>query len=134
RGGDGEVGAWLAATPATPLPLDFTDGSRVELAPGARARVVGIDAHGARVVLERGTADVSVVHRDATRWSVVSGPFEVHVIGTRFAATWEPSDESLTVRLDEGAVAIDGACLATSHVLRAGESVRLSCRDVVASA
>lgn len=129
-----EVGAWLAAAPTAPLPVAFSDGSRIDLAPGARARVVEVTEDGARVVLERGSADVAVVHREATRWAIVSGPFEVRVVGTRFEAAWDPAEEALTVHLAEGEVAIAGACLAAPHTLRRGESVRLSCRDVVAPA
>ena len=44
-----------------------------------------------------GAADVSVVHRAETRWSIVSGPFEVRVIGTRFEAAWDPAEEALSL-------------------------------------
>jgi TolA-binding protein len=130
----GQVGAWIASPPGEATPITFSDGSRIDLRADARARVVEVSDRGARVLLERGSAGVTVVHRDSTRWSIASGPFEVHVVGTRFEATWDAVEEALTVRLDEGEVAIAGACLGAPHRLQRGESVRLSCRDVVAAA
>src|SRR5690606_26135445 len=104
----GEVGAWIAATSAADLPVTFSDGARLDLRRDARARVVEVTPHGARVLLERGEVGVSVVHREETRWAVVGGPFEIQVVGTRFDARWNPEEEALTVRLTEGEVAITG--------------------------
>jgi transmembrane sensor len=129
----GEVGAWIAATPAGDTPVAFSDGSRLDLRADGRARVVETSEVGARVLLERGSVGVSVVHRDTTKWAVVSGPFEIRVIGTKFEASWSAADEALTVRLDEGEVAIAAPCLREPHKLVRGESVRLSCKDVVAA-
>ena len=97
----GHAGEWIAAADSA-LRLDFSDGSRVTLQPAARARVLTVDAGGARVVLERGAVDAAIVHRDQTRWHVEAGPFTVHVIGTRFAARWQPEVERLAITLEEG--------------------------------
>ena len=39
----GVVGAWIAAPPGAELPIRFSDGSVLRLAPGGRARVAAVD-------------------------------------------------------------------------------------------
>src|SRR5688572_22427196 len=76
------------------VPLSFSDGSSVELAPGSRASVGELSRHGAELTLAAGNASVHVVHREQTRWLVNAGPFRVRVTGTRFEVGWDPkSDE-----------------------------------------
>ncbi len=94
-----------------PLPLDFADGTRVVLAPGATTDVREVRSHGAQVALVRGTIDVHVVHTDATRWDVLAGDFDVTVTGTRFDATWDPERGELTVAMKEGTVRVSGPCV-----------------------
>jgi hypothetical protein len=133
EGAPGEVGAWVAAT-SEPIPLRFSDGSRFDLRPSGRARVVGVNERGAQLLLERGAVGADVVHREKSAWTVAAGPFEVHVIGTRFEAAWDPATEVLTVALDEGRVEVTGPCLREARPVVEGESVRVSCRDVIAKA
>ncbi|WP_437294775.1 FecR domain-containing protein [Sorangium sp. So ce426] len=123
----GAVGRWVAAD-ASQVGLDFSDGSRVDLAPGTRARVTEVGPRGASVLLERGSLRVRVVHRDDTRWVVAGGPFEVHVIGTEFDITWNTEAEELTVAMITGRVRILGPCVDPSgRALAAPEATRLSC-------
>ena len=56
----GQVGAYVAPSGAAPLGLRFSDGSHVELEPGARARVSETTARGATFLLETGRAEVDV--------------------------------------------------------------------------
>jgi TolA-binding protein len=128
RAVDPRPGAWQTASETASLPLEFSDGSEVVLSPRARARVLERDSNGARVYLERGRAHVSVVHRPSTRWGIEAGPFDVAVTGTRFDMEWEPGDETLSVKMDEGKVEISGCGLGVRRVT-AGESVRFSCRN-----
>jgi transmembrane sensor len=122
----GVVGAWIAAPPAAELPIRFSDGSVLLLAPGGRARVAAVDADGAEVALERGTLDLSVVHRARTRWTVRVGPFQVHVIGTRFETRWDPVEEQLVVALREGAITVSGPVVGEGRAVRAGERLTVS--------
>jgi TolA-binding protein len=116
---DAPRGDLAAASPATgprradrePLPLDFADGTRVIVKPGAQTNVREVRPHGAVVALERGTIDVHVVHTDATRWDVLAGEFDVTVTGTRFDATWDPDRRELTVAMSEGTVRVSGPCV-----------------------
>ncbi|XXX73219.1 FecR domain-containing protein [Sorangium sp. So ce134] len=126
-GSPGAVGRWVAAD-ASQVGLDFSDGSRVDLAPGTRARVTEVGPLGAGVLLERGSLHVRVVHRDDTRWVVVGGPFEVHVIGTEFDVTWDTEAEELAVSMSAGRVRVLGPCVEPpGRAVAAPESIRLTC-------
>jgi ferric-dicitrate binding protein FerR (iron transport regulator) len=133
----GRVGAWLAAPARRPLPLEFRGGTEIELAPGARARVASVSEEGARVVLERGKAHISVVHRTGARWLVHVGPYEVTVTGTEFDVAWDPSAERFDLDMEEGRVEVTGPLLGEGRRVAAGERVgadvragRLSVRGV----
>jgi ferric-dicitrate binding protein FerR (iron transport regulator)/TolA-binding protein len=122
-GGDerhGRVGEWVAASAAS-LPIAFSDGTRLALAAGSRARVEAVDADGARVVLERGELEASVRHRAATRWSVDAGPYVVQVTGTQFSVSWDPESERFDLTLQEGSVVAFGPMLAEGRRIAKGE-------------
>ncbi|WP_199693412.1 FecR domain-containing protein, partial [Sorangium cellulosum] len=126
-GAPGAVGRWVAADNAK-VGLDFSDGSRVDLAPGTRARVTEVGPLGAGVLLERGSLHVRVVHRDDARWVVAGGPFEVHVIGTEFDVTWDTEAEELAVSMSAGRVRVLGPCVEPpGRAVAAPESLRLTC-------
>jgi hypothetical protein len=82
------------------------------------------------VLIESGTVHAAVEHRSsATRWLVHAGPFEVRVTGTRFDATWEPSDETLRIVVTEGAVAVSGPLLPPDRAVVAGEFLYVGVRS-----
>lgn len=122
----GIVGEWIAAPPAAELPIRFSDGSLLRLAPTGRARVVSVNEHGAEIALERGSLDLAVVHREHARWLVRVGPFQVHVIGTRFETSWDPVTEQFGVALREGAITISGPVVGDARAVRAGERLTIS--------
>jgi len=128
----GTTGAFIAAPPAKELPVTFSDGSRVRLAPAARARVAQVGHDGARVLVESGTVHVAVVHRDeATKWAVEAGPFEVRVTGTKFDLSYDPNDTgTLIVKLEEGSVFVRGCGMGEGRRLNVGEQLRASCKDL----
>ncbi len=127
-GETGEVGAWIAASSGAALPLQFSDGTVVSLSAGARARVSAVDANGARIVIERGRANASVVHRAASHWLVDVGPFAVTVVGTRFDVSWDADDEVFQLRLLEGSVLVAGPCLREPRQLVQGHLLRVLCK------
>jgi hypothetical protein len=131
-GARAQAGAWVSAGSES-VPINFSEGSRLEVHPLGHARIISVDGHGAAVLLERGTLTASVVHRERTAWTVLAGPFEVHVVGTRFDATWDPGTETLVIALAEGRVEVTGPCLRDAHGVSAGETVQISCRDVIAN-
>jgi TolA-binding protein len=122
----GAVGAWIASPPGAARPIRFSDGSLLVLAPEGRARVTSVDADGAEVALERGALEVSVVHHEHTRWTLRSGPFQVHVVGTRFDLRWDADAERLEVALREGAITVSGPVVGDARAVRAGERLTIS--------
>ncbi|MEZ4313043.1 MAG: hypothetical protein R3F14_33895 [Polyangiaceae bacterium] len=56
--------------------MEFSDGTRLRIGPESTVRVATVGAEGSRIVLESGTLEAAVVHREQTRWFVDSGPFE----------------------------------------------------------
>jgi hypothetical protein len=93
--------------------VSFSDGSRIRIEPSTSARIAGVSADGAHLVLERGLLDVDVVHRAGAEWTIEAGPYEVAITGTAFSMSWD-SDE-LTVAMIRGSVMVKGP-LATSGV------------------
>ncbi|HVR21018.1 MAG TPA: FecR domain-containing protein [Polyangiaceae bacterium] len=128
-GGPPLLGAWLGAPQARPLSLEFSDGSRFELAPGSKARLVTLAQSGARVELAAGTLRVHVVPRKATDFRLDAGPFGVHVTGTRFEMSYRPESEAFELFLEEGQVELTGCVFGQGRKLAAGQSVRASCGE-----
>ncbi len=125
----GRVGDPIEATGPAPVALRFSEGSSVVLEQGGRARVLSAESAGARVLLETGTAEVSIVHRSQrpTHWNFDVGPFQVLVVGTKFRVSWNPHKQSFDLATWEGAVAITGTCLRGKRTVAAGEHVDLTC-------
>jgi ferric-dicitrate binding protein FerR (iron transport regulator) len=127
----GVLGDWEAAPDDARLPLRFSDGTRVELEPHARARVVAVGRAGAEVVIESGRAHVRVEPvrfrvPGESPWRVNLGPFSVEVTGTRFDVEWDPRADQFSLDLLEGSVQSSG-CDGLSHTLVAGQGIRASC-------
>ncbi|HEY8073270.1 MAG TPA: FecR family protein [Labilithrix sp.] len=123
----GVVGAFLAAPAEREMPLAFSDGTNIRLAPLAKARVSEVGPNGARVLLESGVVHAEVVHRPDAHWSVDAGPFEVRVTGTKFDVAWDPSEASIVVELREGSVVVTGCTLGEGRRVVAGEKLHVSC-------
>jgi hypothetical protein len=104
----GRVGAYVAPTGDVPLDLKFTEGSLVELKPGARARVAATTPLGATVLLETGRAAVDVVHRDRADWTVVAGPYSVRVHGTAFTVEFDSKTQLFELVMRSGVVSVEG--------------------------
>ncbi|MCS6901078.1 MAG: FecR domain-containing protein [Myxococcales bacterium] len=126
-GQPGAPDAWIAA-PEGGLPVQFSDGTSLHLTPAAQARVAEIDRQGARVILERGRAELSVVRRPGARWLVNAGPFEVRVTGTRFSVEWDASQERFHLTMEEGSVEVRSPCHTETRRFVAGESVSMVCK------
>jgi ferric-dicitrate binding protein FerR (iron transport regulator) len=100
-------GPYVSAT-ATPVTVEFSDGSVVRADPGSRLRVDEPSSRGARVLVERGRAAVNVTQRYGSAWSFLGGPFEVRVTGTRFELDWDPASEVLELEMRQGTVEVRG--------------------------
>jgi transmembrane sensor len=120
---DGDVGGFVRAPADLPVDLRFSDASNITLEASGRARVVDVDANGARVVLESGVAHVAITHREASRWHIIAGPFDVVVTGTQFDVAWEPTTEQFSVHMKQGTVHVLGTLLGEGHALSTGEEL-----------
>ncbi|MEO5769638.1 MAG: FecR family protein, partial [Polyangia bacterium] len=109
--------------------VHFSEGTEVALASGARLRVVGRNAHGAALALDRGRARFAVTHLSGAHWSVATGPFTVDVIGTRFTLDWSPRDERLVVDLTAGSVLVRGASVGGPVAMHPGERLIATAAD-----
>jgi hypothetical protein len=115
-------GPYVSAS-TDPVSVAFSDGTIVRAEPGSRLRVDEPTRSGARVLIERGRAAVSVAHRSGAEWSFLGGPFEVRVTGTRFDLDWDPAAEVLEIGMREGAVEVRGP-LGGAVTVRGGQRFR----------
>lgn len=122
--GSNKADSYVSAPSDRPLIVRFSDETLVEVEAGSRLRIEDTTRDGARVLLERGSAQVHVVHRPQSRWTFAAGPFDVLVTGTRFDLHWNPSSEALQLELREGSVEIRTPFAAAPVALRGGQAFR----------
>jgi ferric-dicitrate binding protein FerR (iron transport regulator) len=115
-----EANGYVARAGAAPTELRFSDGTRVQLARGARMSVSAPGPHGARLRVENGEAHFEVTHRPGADWSVEAGPYRVQVTGTVFDVRWSAGDEA-AVALRAGSVRVTGPHLAAPVTLAPGQ-------------
>jgi hypothetical protein len=123
-GGSNLQGTYVSAPAEAPVELQFSDGSGVRAEAGSRLRVDETFSDGARVLIEKGQASSHVTHRKRSNWTFVAGPFEVHVVGTRFDLNWDPLSEEFDLRLREGSVEVRSPLADGPIVVRAGQRFR----------
>jgi len=92
----------------TATSVAFSDGSRLKLTSGARARINDVTAHGAHVDLLEGEVAVDIVKADGNAWFVQAGPYQVHVVGTAFDVRWDKERRRIEVDLQRGSVVVTG--------------------------
>lgn len=126
----GQVGALLEARAEGPLSARFSDGSRFTLGPSTRARVQSLRPNGADLVLEGGTIRSEVRPAGAHLWRLSVGPFTVLVTGTRFDTRWVPDTDQFELNLYQGKLSVSGCGIEKQLEIRAGETVRASCRPL----
>lgn len=121
-------GAYVAAGSA-PSTIRFSDGTEFDVQPATHGRVTTVDRHGARLVLERGVAIARVHHLPDAEWHVAAGPFDVHVVGTKFQVSWDPEREVFRLDLHEGAVVVSGGLLDRGRSVGSGQTLLVSVRE-----
>ncbi|MBN2717961.1 MAG: FecR domain-containing protein [Deltaproteobacteria bacterium] len=116
-------GEWLSAIEA-PRSVVFSDHSRVRLRKGAAARILKEEGHNVHFLLEKGTAEVEVVHHNDTHWILDCGPYTVSVIGTRFLLSWDPSGRIFDLKMIDGTVELVGPMVEKGRRVSGRESFR----------
>lgn len=114
---------WVQTSDEGTGQLAFSDGTKVDVAPGTSLRIARVNVRGADLVQERGRAFYAVTRRPAGAWRVAAGPYQVTVTGTRFAVSWAPERGEFVTELHEGSVVIAGPA-AQGIVLHAGQRFR----------
>jgi TolA-binding protein len=113
--------------------LAFSDGSKVRIAARSRGHVMNVNGHGARFALDDGKVSVDIVHRPRAQWTFEAGPFVVSVHGTSFTVAWNPADAVFELRLQTGAVSVASPLAGPEIGLRAGQTLRVSLRDLTST-
>jgi len=124
-GHSGTVGAWLTAEPARDLGLRFSEGTRVSLGQGSRARVSAVTRGGARIELQSGSVDAEVTHLPGASWSFGAGPFEVAVTGTHLGVSWSPDIGQFELSVTSGSVLVKGPFIQGLQAVQAGQVCRV---------
>lgn len=117
------TGQWIEAP--EPTKLSFSDGTRLVLAAGARARVAEIAAEGANIELGGGSLDAEVEPRSEASWRLMAGPYAVQVTGTAFTMQWDPDTQQLLITMREGSVRVTGPSLGAGRDLHAPEHLEV---------
>ena len=121
----GTEGAFVAAPGAAAVTLRFDDGSRFEVEPTARVRVVSSSPSSAELHLESGTLRGDVAgHAKAGDWRVKAGPFDLAVRGTSFEMSWD--GDQLEVHDITGKVVVTGPHATEGVAVNRGERLRVS--------
>jgi transmembrane sensor len=119
--------------PATGLHLALSDGSSVELGPGARFEPIESSASSFIAVLDQGDASFDVRPGGPRRWQIECGLATVEVVGTRFSCDRAP--DHLHVGVERGVVLVRGERVPNRvRRLAAGESLDVFDATVAPSA
>jgi transmembrane sensor len=119
--------------PAAGLHLALSDGSSVELGPGARFEPIESSAQSFIAVLDKGDASFDVRPGGPRRWQIECGLATVEVVGTRFSCARAP--EHLHVGVEHGVVLVRGERVPNRvRRLAAGESLDVFDATVAPSA
>jgi len=121
EGGDLVEGGYLRESGRGGIKLFFAEGTEFILMPGTRSRLRAVDASGARIAIEQGTASFQVTPAREHRWQVDVGPFLVTVTGTVFTVAWDAATEKFELKLRHGRVTVSGPVSGGEIALRAGQ-------------
>jgi hypothetical protein len=123
EGGSLVEGGYLRESGRDGIKLFFAEGTEFFLKSGTRSRLRSVDASGARIAIEQGTAAFQVTPAPAgnRRWQVDVGPFLVTVKGTVFTVSWDAAKEKFELTLRHGRVTVSGPVSGGEISLRAGQ-------------
>jgi TolA-binding protein len=120
--------ALFIAVPDAPVEVEFSDGSRLVLATGSRARVETSELEGGRIVLEAGglAIDATADDDDEQRsFAVDAGPFGLALADAACDVTWDGSTQRLGIVVHTGRVHVSGPA-DQAHEVVAGQRIDIS--------
>ncbi len=88
------------------LTVDYSDGSRLELAARTRLEVLAGDSHSAAVRLKRGSVVCDLASLQGRQFSVFAEGVEVRVTGTRFTVNLNTETKQIEVSVQRGSVMV----------------------------
>ena len=117
-----ESGA-LVESSDTPVGVQLSDGSSVELAAQTRLRVLRDQPTGVEVELADGRASFDVTHVDDRSFTVLASTVAVHVIGTKFEVVRvaRPEGTEVQVSVERGIVEVERTDRGDARRLTVGE-------------
>ena len=121
-----KTGLSLQATVEEPLPLKFTDGSRLQLEESSTGRIVDATTKNVKIVLNHGRISATIKKNTGIKWSVEAGPYQVRVTGTKFSVFWSEDKALFNVNVKEGSVFITGNGLDNGVTLAAGNRLHIN--------
>jgi ferric-dicitrate binding protein FerR (iron transport regulator) len=121
EGGSLVDGGYLRESGRAGIKLTFAEGTEFVLMPGTRSRLRAVDAAGARIAIEHGTASFQVTPSHDHRWQIDVGPFLVTVKGTVFSVSWDAEAERFELKLRHGHVTVSGPVTGGEIALSAGQ-------------
>lgn len=125
-GAPGIQNNWISASVGRPVALSFSDGTRIDIEPGGRGRMVDLGAQGARLILETGRADLTIPAKAHSNWSTSIGPFEATMAASHFTVGWDPEEERLELMVTEGPVHVAGPVIGEGRTLETGQALVVS--------
>jgi TolA-binding protein len=114
-------GGYLRESGPSGIKAVFAEGTEFVLKPGTRSRLRAVDASGARITIEHGSASFQITPANDHRWQVDVGPFLVTVKGTVFTVSWDAVTEKFELKLQRGAVTVSGPSTSGEIALRTGQ-------------
>lgn len=117
------AGGWIQSRGAVGS-VSFSDGSQVGMQPGSSLAIDVTGSHSARTRLAQGDLEVSVKHERSTDFRFLAGPYQVHVVGTKFQLVWRPEQQLFSVAMREGRVQVTGPN-GLDRAVSAGETLRI---------
>ncbi|MDX2053885.1 MAG: FecR domain-containing protein [Polyangiaceae bacterium] len=115
----------LSTSPHSVAHTDFSDGSRIELAPAGKVSALSSTAQEFSVLLEQGELHVHVVPGGPRRWVVEAKLARIEVVGTDFSV--QRSANSVRVSVGHGVVLVRSAWLEQGvQRLTAGQQLEVS--------
>ena len=116
----GKPGKSLSTGPEERASIDFHNGSVVTLEENTAVAVVKSSTKEVRFDMAGGDLFVDVEGKESGQWVVVLGPFRVSVLGTRFFVSWRETSKILDVRVERGAVLVEGTTLGDRGIVVTG--------------
>ncbi len=111
----------LLQAAAENLPVDFEDGSRVEILAGSAAQILESSPRRVELRLASGAIAANIHRAEERSWSIRAGPYSVFVVGTEFSVSWRPERAEIEISVARGAVRVAGPGVAEETTVATGE-------------